>query len=483
MIALRYLSKPRPVPNDEVLLWGADAIGGAPFVWEEGGKLKGFEAEVMEELGARLHLQPKFVQVQWNMLPQALHIGHIQLIFNGYGWSPQKGQVMSATLPYAVARMRLIVRKGDPVRSWSDLRKLGANRKRRVGTLPASESERYLLDNFRDYVDVDAPSDGTVGVLLALNRGQLDASVQDEFTAGHYINNRDFPKLEMVGKPVPMGTPIVAYTAQDNAELRDRINDKLRQMFHDGTLKRIYTSYGVWNDEEEKLPTLWSKWPPPDKPARGSLRDYAWLLLKGARMTVLLACLTMPLAMLLGMFIALGRVYGRRWLAAPLNVYVEVLRGTPLLLQLLVIYYLLPDAGISLPAFWAAVMALAINYSAYESEHYRAGLLAVPRGQMEAALTLGLTRWAALRRIVLPQALRTVVPSVTNDFIALFKDTAICSVIAVVELTGQYQRLLVGQPRMIVTFALLTALLYLMMSYPLALLARRLERRPQTVDA
>src|SRR5262249_20805556 len=134
-------------------------------------------------------------------------------------------------------------------------------------------------------------------------------------------------------------------------------------------------------------------------------------------------------------------------------------------------------------AFWAAVIALAINYSAYESEHYRAGLLAVPRGQMEAALTLGLSQWTALRRIVLPQALRTVVPSVTNDFIALFKDTAICSVIGVVELTGQYQRLLVAEPRMILTFALLTALLYLMMSYPLALLARRLERRRHPAPA
>ena len=142
------------------------------------------------------------------------------------------------------------------------------------------------------------------------------------------------------------------------------------------------------------------------------------------------------------------------------------------------LYFLLPEFGIFLPAFWAAVIGLAINYSAYESENYRAGILAVPRGQMEAALTLGMTRWTALRHIILPQALRTVVPSVTNDFIALFKDTAVCSVVAVVELTGQYQRLAVAQPQQIFTFALLAAALYLVMSYPLALLARRFERRP-----
>jgi polar amino acid transport system substrate-binding protein len=94
-----------------------------------------------------------------------------------------------------------------------------------------------------------------------------------------------------------------------------------------------------------------------------------------------------------------------------------------------------------------------------------------------------MSKWSALRRVVLPQALRTVAPSSTNDLISLFKDTAVCSVIAVVELTGRYQRLLVDQPRMIVTFALLAGLLYLLMSYPLALLARRLERRPQPVAA
>ena len=90
-----------------------------------------------------------------------------------------------------------------------------------------------------------------------------------------------------------------------------------------------------------------------------------------------------------------------------------------------------------------------------------------------------MSRGLALRRILVPQAVRLVIPPVVNDFIALFKDTSVCSVIAVIELTGSYQRLLVDQPRLIVTLALLASLLYLMMSYPLALLARRLERRPQ----
>jgi polar amino acid transport system substrate-binding protein len=476
----------RPAPREEeVLLWGGDPSGGAPFVWEEPGehsKLKGFEVEMMEQLRARLHVRTQFVPVSWDMLPQALKRGDIHVIFNGYGWNPQRGREMNATLPYAVLPTRLIVRKGEQkIRDWNDLSRPPPGGKWHVGTLRTSSSEKYLKDRFPDTVEVEAPADGTTGVLLALDKGRLDAAAQDEFTTGYYLRN-DFPGLEPVGAPqVP--DPVVAYVAHDNPALRDRINDALKDMKRDGTLKKIYQAYGVWNEDEENLEDLWRDWPPRDEPASVGLGRYAWLLLRAAGVTVLLACIAMPLAMLLGLLVALGRMYGPRWLGLLLTAYVEFLRGTPLLLQLFVIYYLLPEVGIYLPAFWAGVIGLAVNYSAYESEHYRAGLLAVPRGQLEAALTLGMSKWTALWRIVLPQALRIVVPSSTNDFIALFKDTAICSVIAVVELTGQYERLLVDQPGNIVTFAVMAGLLYLLMSYPLALLSRRLERRPQPVAA
>jgi polar amino acid transport system substrate-binding protein len=462
-----------------VLRWGGDANGGAPFVWGERGRLKGFEAEAIEYIADRLKFKPQFVQHSWDMLPEELKSDRIDVIFNGYAWSPERGREMAATIPYGIVRMRLIVRKGDAIRDWPDL-KPGPHGKRRVGTLRGSNSEKYLLKHFANDVHIEALGiDGTVGVLLGLKNGRLDASVQDEFTAGHYLKH-DFPELEMVGEPVAPAY-MVAYTR--NVALRDGINEVLREMMRNGTLKKIYTAYDVWHEEQEKLLDVARNWPPREEEAATDLWPDAWLLVKAAGMTVVLACVAMPAAMLLGLLIALGRLYGPRWLNPPLTLYVEVLRGTPLLLQLFVIYYLLPNFGIFLPAFWAAVIGLTLNYSAYESEHFRAGLLAIPRGQMEAALTLGLSKWAALRRIVLPQAMRNIVPSVTNDFIALFKDTSVCSVIAVAELTGQYQRLLVAQPQLILSFAAMTALLYLMMSFPLSLLARRLEHRAQPVMA
>src|SRR5262249_28029366 len=163
-----------------------------------------------------------------------------------------------------------------------------------------------------------------------------------------------------------------------------------------GTLKSILDHYSLWNEDQVELPAVAAHWPPEGVAASPStMLDHARLLVRAAGVTVILACLSMPLAMVLGLLVAVGRLYGPRWLGWLLTFYVELLRGTPLLMQLLVVYYLVPFLleKVGLPRdllneFWSGVLALAINYSAYEAENYRAGILAVPRGQMEAALTL-----------------------------------------------------------------------------------------------
>jgi polar amino acid transport system substrate-binding protein len=155
---------------------------------------------------------------------------------------------------------------------------------------------------------------------------------------------------------------------------------------------------------------------------------------------------------------------------------VEVVRGTPLLIQLYLIYYGLPNIGIRLTAFSAAIIGLGLNYAAYEAENYRAGIQAIPRGQMEAALALGMTRWQALRRIILPQAIRIIIPPVNNDFIALFKDSSLVSVITMVELTKVYG-MLANATYDYIGLGLMTAAIYFVLSYPASILAGRIERR------
>jgi polar amino acid transport system substrate-binding protein len=212
-------------------------------------------------------------------------------------------------------------------------------------------------------------------------------------------------------------------------------------------------------------------------------------------MTVALSVLGMLLAVVLGMPIALMRLYGPmpvRWLAL---VYVEFFRGIPVLLLLFFMYFVLaPGFGGALRAFvdsvqnltgWkppldaafvTAVVGLGLNYAAYEAEIYRAAIGAIPIGQWEAAASLGMSRALTFRRIVLPQALRIILPPMTSDFVALFKDTSVVSVIAVAELTKRYQT--AAQSSLdYVGIGLATAALYLIMSVPLGFLSRWLEKR------
>ena len=172
----------------------------------------------------------------------------------------------------------------------------------------------------------------------------------------------------------------------------------------------------------------------------------------------------------------LVRLYGivpLQWLA---KAYVEIIRGTPLLIQLFLIYYGLPQIGIRLNAFVAGMVGLGLNYAASESENYRAGIQAIPRGQTEAALALGMSRWQTLYHVVLPQAVRVVIPPVTNDFIAMFKDSSIVSVITMVELTKVYGMLAMSTYDYI-GLGLVTAGIYFALSYPASLFANRLERK------
>jgi polar amino acid transport system substrate-binding protein len=248
-------------------------------------------------------------------------------------------------------------------------------------------------------------------------------------------------------------------------------------MIGDGRLKTLYDRWDLAGRQQMLLLRDATEVPPAPHAGLGELvRGTLPLLLRSAGMTILLSLASFPLAIVIGLAVAVGRLHGPAWLRPLLAGYVEVLRGTPLMLQLYALFFLLPKVGLALPALVAAILGLAMNYSAYESEIYRAGLKAVPQGQFEAALALGMTKWQSLRHVLVPQAVRIVMPPVTSDFIALFKDTSVCSAITVIELTKRYSVLALSTGR-IAELAVVTALLYLAMSWPLAILSRFFERR------
>ena len=199
-------------------------------------------------------------------------------------------------------------------------------------------------------------------------------------------------------------------------------------------------------------------------------------LLAGLSITVMLTLIVIVLALILGLAVALVRLYGPSWARWIVASYVEIVRGTPLLLQLIYIYYVLPEIGIRLSAFTAAIIALALNYSAYISEVYRAGIVAVAKGQSDAAAALGMTRGLALRRIILPQAIRTVIPALGNFLISLFKDTALCSVVSVQEVLFTAQ-IMAARDYQYFTLYTLVGIFYFAVGFPAARFVDWLERR------
>jgi polar amino acid transport system permease protein/polar amino acid transport system substrate-binding protein len=465
------------------LVWGADEEGGGPYVVPDPGApggLSGFEVDLAGMLAGELSgslgrkVEARFAHGQWETLPQLLQTGRIDIVLNGYEWSPERAKEMLSTVPYYIYELRLLVRAGDPrIPGWEAL---GGPPRRKVGVLGGSAAEHYVHERFpTGQVDVTV-YDGNTNAMGDVVSGRIDATVQDLPIAVYY--GKDFPGLVAAGEPAAPGRYVI-FLRKEDERLRDALNVAITVLRDRGDLRRLYERYGIWTkaQEDSRLLALPANG---GGDSRGFFEKHAALILEAAGVTVFLSVASMPIAILVGLLVALGRLYGPRWLSAALAVYVEVLRGTPLMLQLFVIFFLLPSIGVSLPAIPAAILGLAINYSAYEAEVYRAGLQAVPRGQMEAALALGMSRPLALRRVIVPQAARIVIPAVTNDFIALFKDTSVCSVITVVELTKRYNVSVMNNPGEILPLAAVTAALYLAMSYPLSLLAGRMERRLRT---
>lgn len=202
---------------------------------------------------------------------------------------------------------------------------------------------------------------------------------------------------------------------------------------------------------------------------------YMPFLLEGAVTTILISVTSMTFAVILGLLVALGRLSRLRLLRYVLAAYVDIWRNVPLIVQLLVIYFSLPQLGISLPGFWAGVLGLSLNVGAYLSEVFRAAIGSVDSGQRDAGLSIGMSRVTIYQRVILPQALRVAMPTIGGYFIALLKDSALVSYIAVNELLRN-GTIIISNTFKSMEIYLMVAMIYFIISFISARIVAYIER-------
>jgi polar amino acid transport system substrate-binding protein len=444
------------------ITWGADIQGGEPYVYEDPqnpSQLIGFEVDIMNAIARRLGVKATMKQYNWSNLVPSLERGDFDVVMNGLESTAERRERILLSDPYYVYAETLTIRAGDPYRSVFDLAG------KRVGTLNQTVANDILLTIAG--IDVKV-YEGNEEPYRDLELGRSDAVLLDNIIADRYgcINKA----LRCLPYDVARGVYVLGMRKGDR-ELKLAIDGALADMRKDGELEKILRKANLWDDRQKEEQTGAGITRPP----RTFDGDMFMQFLSAALVTLKISVLAFFLAVPLGMLLAIARVYGAAPVRIAARIYIEMFRGTPVLLQLFVLYYGL-SAYINLGPVEAAVLGLGLNYAAYEAEVYRGALLAIPRGQSEASRALGMGPWQTLRHVMIPQALRLALPPMTNDFVSLLKDSSLVSVITVIELTKRMTIAAVDMRGWLIP-GIACAALYLALSFPLSELARRLERR------
>lgn len=467
--------------SQPVLRWAADPDSNAPYTfYDSSNKLTGFEYEIINAIAKRMGRKAEFIQNDWDGLIPGLGRGMYDVVICGIEITPDKAGEVLFSNPYYVTFEQLVDRKGTP--PITSLDQLSG---KQIGTL----DQTAALAMLEKTPGVEAKTyDEEINAYQDTANGRLFGVLLDYPIAKYYAAPN--PNLQFSGPPFGQIVYGIAIK-KGNTQLQQEINAALQQVIESGEMRDILSRWGLWT------PTVAGAFGQPEEPSLADTSYKAFvaahseqvsfltrlqrywsywpLLLNATILTVEISLVGMILAIAVGFTLAIMRVFGPwplRWLA---TLYIEIIRGTPLLIQLLIIFYGLPNIGIKLAPFVAGVLGLGLNYAAYEAENYRAGLMAIPKGQMEAARALGMTHFQGLRFVVIPQSFRLVLPPVTNDFISLLKDSSLVSMVTLVDLTGAYNRIATQSFDFFGT-GLLVAAIYLLIGLPFVRLARYTEQ-------
>ncbi|MCA0156544.1 ABC transporter substrate-binding protein/permease [Tsukamurella sp. M9C] len=424
LIAMLLVVAPLPAqadpvpPSGGVLRVGTEGVYQVYSYHDDAGKLTGYDVEMITAIADKAGMRVEFVETPWDSMFSALEANRLDLVANQVAASPARAAKYDLSDSYSTASGSILVRKDDDaVKSLDDIRG-------RLAAQSSTSSWSGVAEKAGARIE---PVAGFTEAATLLAQGRVDVVVNDTGVIRNYLAVNHTAPVKIAAETPDKSESVFA--ARKGSGLMPAINRGLAEIRADGTAERISQKYFGADSAAPKQSTTWDL-------VRRSLVP---LLEAMVTKTLPLTAISFAIGLVLALAVALARMSARRLPRALATVYISVIRGTPLLVQLVIIFYGLPALGLVFDPFFAAVIAFSLNVGGYAAEIIRAAIGAVPRGQWEAATTIGMDYSTALRRIILPQAARTATPPLANTLLSLVKDTSLASTILVTEVFRQAQ--------------------------------------------
>lgn len=390
-----------------------------PFSYHDSatGELVGYDVEVAKEVAEKMGLRVEFVETPWDSIFAALESNRFDVVANQVTITDERKAKYDLSTPYAIGEGVIVTRADDnSITSLADLK---------GKTTAQSETSNWAQVARDAGADVESVEGFTQAIKL-LNQGRVQATVNDSLSVLAYQATTGDTSIKIAANIGEKSEQ--AFAARRDSGLIDEIDAALEELRSDGTLAAISQAYldanAAGTSEPKTAPSTWEL-----------IAENLWPMAKATiTVTIPLTAISFFFGLIIALGVALARMSKNRALSSVARVYISLIRGTPLLVQLFIIFYALPELNILIDPFPAAAIAFSLNVGGYAAEIIRSAISSVPKGQWEAAETIGMSYPVALRRIILPQALRTAVPPLSNTLISLVKDTSLASTILVTEL-------------------------------------------------
>ncbi len=412
-----------PIKAAGVLRVGTEGVY-SPFSYHDAatGQLVGYDVDVARAVGDKLGVPVEFVETPWDSIFAALEADRFDIVANEVTINPERQAKYDLSQPYSVGEGVIVTRADDDsITSLADVK----------GKVAAENATSNWSKVARDAGARVETVEGFTQAITLLSQGRVDLVINDSIAVYAYLAETGDTAVKIaanVGEKSEQG-----FAARKNSGMLPELNGALDELRADGTLASISEKYLKANATGAPAPTDAGAAQP--RSTWQLIGDNLWPLAKAAiTMTIPLTIISFAIGLVIALAVALARLSSNLALSNIARFYISVIRGTPLLVQLFIVFFALPEFGVRIDPFPAAVIAFSLNVGGYAAEIIRSAIQSIPKGQWEAAETIGLNYTGTLRRIILPQAARVAVPPLSNTLISLVKDTSLASTILVTEL-------------------------------------------------